>query len=1019
MDSIHARFRWAAAALSVLLVVACTGSKGDPGAAGSAGTSCTVHDGATGKVITCTDGTSVTVADGTNGTSCTVVKNSNGTRTISCADGSTVTVFDSVIDYGALTLSEKADAALNAVVTSVSFPDDGRPVVALKVSDRHGYGVKGLSALAAGSTTAMVTTWRFGLLKLVPGGTAGVNGSANDTWVSYLAANDHSSASSETAAVANLTDNGDGSYAYRFAKVINAGATAAGTTYEADKAHRLIILLYASGNPFTPINVVKDLVPSTGADVSGQNEKVDAASCLECHTTFRAIASGTGELGAGEFHGGVRYDFKACVACHNDQRRFNSSGDAVAEPTLASDGTWAGNAGVLNGEAILDLPVFIHKIHMGEDLKLKGGNYAGLPKLYETTYPQDVRNCVKCHRAPAPMAANWQSKPSRRACGACHDKTSFVSPAPNGRTLHSGGAQANDNNCATCHSASGGAGDVPSKHLPVNPPDSNSTWAGGTNSNTNAAYIAATGFVPPGAKVISYDVSSVSAWTDTGVTPNVLRPQIVFKFKMADPTASPPVAATDVVFQTYATGTTLELMPNFVGSPSAYFVYAVPQDGKSAPADFNASASGYIKNIWNGTATSTGAGTISGPDSSGYYTLKLTGVVIPANATMLTGGIGYSYSLGTSANGYSSGTPPLVQTNVPGYPYTQNQTTSQYTGGLIVPPPDVAKAATGYAARRAIVENARCANCHVSLGVGPTFHAGQRNDAPTCSFCHNPNRSSSAWSANAKDFVHAIHGAEKRGTPFTWHQVSASSGYWGVTYPAVLNKCETCHLPGTYDFSGSAAAAAVPNLLPSTVGQGRYNSSATTNPSGYLAISPYVVSNNQTDYGYGFATSNITATLPDGLSGSQGNVTCSPAAPCTCTAANPCSVTISAPYTVNNVPVTFTQKVGQVTTTCSDGASCTCVTNPATGAATNCTGTIAACTTAAPCQAQATTLVVSPIAAACSACHDSATAIDHMQVQGASFFEPRSSALVKPEQCLLCHGPGKLASVGERHAVKP
>ena len=203
-------------------------------------------------------------------------------------------------------------------------------MVKLKVSERHGLGVKNLSTTAA--------TWRFALLKRAPG----VNGSASDTWVSYLAANDHSSASSETAAAANLTDHGDGSYDYRFAKVINAGPAAAGTTYEADKSHRLIVLLYASGNPFSPINLVKDFVPMTGADVTGQHESVDGNACLECHTTFRAITGGTGAFGSGEFHSGVRYDVRTCVGCHNDQRRFTSSGAAVAEPTIAADRTWTG-----------------------------------------------------------------------------------------------------------------------------------------------------------------------------------------------------------------------------------------------------------------------------------------------------------------------------------------------------------------------------------------------------------------------------------------------------------------------------------------------------------------------------------------------------------------------------------------------------------------------------------------------------------------------------------------------------
>ena len=47
---------------------------------------------------------------------------------------------------------------------------------------------------------------------------------------------------------------------------------------------------------------------------------------------------------------------------------------------------------------------------------------------------------------------------------------------------------------------------------------------------------------------------------------------------------------------------------NFMGSPSAYFVFAVPQDGIAAPADFNGTVSGYLRKIWDGTATGTGCG---------------------------------------------------------------------------------------------------------------------------------------------------------------------------------------------------------------------------------------------------------------------------------------------------------------------------------------------------------------------------------------------------------------------------
>ncbi len=944
---------WFCLCLAALAAGLAAGCSGSTGAAGKDGLSCSLTDNPDAGTATlhCADGSTFTVTNGANGTngmngtngadgsngaagtSCTLTGSDGGTRTLTCgADGGTITVVDAVADYTVMTADEKAQAAMTAVITGVSFPADGRPVVNIKVSERHGLGVKNLA------TTAV--TWRFSLLKLVPGlvpgATPGVNGSASDTWVSYLAANDHSVASSETAAAANLTDHGDGNYDYRFAKVINGGAASAGTTYEADQTHRLIILLYAAGNPFSPINLVKELVPATGADVTGQHESVDGNACLECHTSFRAISGGTGELGSGEFHGGVRYDIRTCVACHNDQRRFSSAGVAVTEPAIGADGTWTGAAAVLNREAVLNLPVFIHKIHMGTKLKMIGGTYAGLPAPYETTYPQDVRNCAKCHRAPAPLANHWSTQPSSRTCGACHDDHSFEATVPPGRTPHSGGPQATDVGCSTCHQASGTGGDIAAKHTPVSPPNPHNIYADATpagNGNTNAAYVAAAGAVPTGAKVVSYVVQSVSTWTDA-TAGNVLRPQIVFKFKLN---------GADLAFPDPTTAS--ELIPGFVGSPSAYFVFAVPQDGKASPADFNASASAYIKNVWNGagtcsnaasTTTRTGAGTLAGPDASGFYTLRLTCAIIPANATMLTGGIGYTYGLGSRQSppnpdlDFINNTQPLTQIDLAAYPYVPNHKADGVTpgyggvGGLIVPPPDVSMVATGATGRRAIVDNTKCGGCHVSLGVGPDFHAGQRNDAGTCNWCHRPNQTSSAWSANAKDFIHAIHGAEKRLTPFTWHEVSPSEGFFETTYPGVLNKCEMCHLAGTYDFSTSAATVAYPNMLPSTVGQGTYAAGS--------VHSPYVAEG--TAYGAGFSYNALTGS------------------------------------TVNPDP---------------------------------------------------TTLVVSPIVAACSACHDSPIAVDHMQTNGGSFYEARSVVAAKPQQeeCLLCHGPGRIASIADRHAYVP
>jgi predicted CXXCH cytochrome family protein len=650
-------------------------------------------------------------------------------------------------------------------------------------------------------------------------------------------------------------DNTDGTYVYTFAKNVKAGPTAAGTSWDPNAVHRLVILMYASGNPFQPVNVVKEYVPASGQDVTGQNDKVDPAACLECHSNFRAQAGGTGA-----FHSGQRYDIRVCATCHNDQKRFTAipgtgSTPNAGDAAIAANGTWTGNLAIVNGEAFVNFPVFIHKIHRGEELTLKGGTYVGFSQPYEVTYPQDVRNCTKCHRAPAAKAGNWSAQPSRRVCNSCHDDVSFVSPAPNGRTLHAGGALADDSYCTVCHPATGTANSVikpvAAMHVAVASPDPTNSWAGGTNANTNAAYIAAAGAVPPGATPITWQVVSVSR----NATKN---PVITFKFMNGK---------NPVTFNTCgASSSSYELMSNFVGSPSVYFAWAVPQDGINQPADFNASASAYVKDVCNKGPAGT-SGVISAQGADGSYTVTLSGqtsgtatsgylsdgtqcgdgstgkpavcactgtnpcnpVIVPDGAKMLTGGVGYTYSLSSAQ--------PLTETDLPSYPYNLD---GKKQGGLIVAAPDVWAIATGYTARRTIVSNDKCNACHSQLGANPTFHAGQRNDAPTCQFCHNPNRASGGWVIDSSTFIHGIHGGSKRTIPFGWFAEATA-----VTYPGILNNCEQCHVSGSYDFSASASAAAVPNLLWSTGASG--NVTASTSP--YVSLA---------NYGAGFSIVNAT-----------------------------------------------------------------------------------------------------------------------------------------------------------------
>ncbi len=918
-------------------------------------TNCTISstDGGT-SVITCPDGTKVVLPTATTTTttgSCTVVSNADGTSDVTCPSGDggmvTVTVKSAVTGYTTMSAADMAALNLSVAVTSVTVSATGHPVVAFKATAGNGDGVAGLPP----------ADMRFALLKLVPA-TAATGG--DDTWVSYMAANATSTAGTETASATAsatngaLTDNGDGTYSYTFAKNV-ADPANAGTTYDPAATHRLVMLVYESGNPFAPVNVVKDFVPATGVDVTGKTDKVATANCLNCHSSFRAPAGGTGA-----FHNGTRYDVQSCVACHNDQRRFTAIPGTGSTPNVDLDTAgvvdptthaWAGSAALMNGEAFVNLPVFIHKIHMGEELALNGGSYTGVAKPYEITYPQDVRNCVKCHTG-ASQAANFMAKPSRRACGACHDGTSFLATPPAGRTLHTGGAMANDATCATCHPPTApksivGIG-VLDAHLAVADPDPSATNFGGTNTHTNQGWIPAAGQLPAGAAKIAYQIKAVSRDVNK-------HPSIVFQFtKNGTPVVfNSPGASTGIDGGASIDGgvvsASAEMMDGFVNSPSVYFAYALPQDGIKAPADFNMTASGYIKTIWNGTAASTG--TMTGPDASGYYTITLA-AAIPDTAVMLTGGIGYSYGTTSSQ--------PLTEVDLAAFPYgdstvVKNCAAGQVCGGLIVAATDVSLVATGYTARRSIVDNSTCIKCHEQLGANPSFHAGQRNDASTCAFCHNPNRANGGWSVSSSTFIHGIHGGSERGVPYTWQAVCPANttfaagtctvanadSYAKVTYPGILNNCEQCHKPGTYDFSASSSAAAVPNLLMTTEATGTYAAPD-------ISISPFVTADGVTNYGTGYSTS------------------------------------------------------GTVTTGTVNGVACT-------------TDVPCPCTLAAPCDAADTTLVTSPITAACSACHNSPTYIEHMKQMGGTYYGTRLAAKSQTEQCMLCHGPGTIAAIADVH----
>jgi len=928
-------------------------------------------------------------------------------------------------------------AALTPQVTVTSVSIASPPVVNFRVTDANGVPVVGLGNTSKSSTATVggLTNLSFGLAKLVPA----ANGSPS-RWVNYLVTTVPSTTTAKDANgnfiiyaqrpgtdnTGTLVDNGDGSYRYTFYRDvpgIKAAVAAAppnpdttnydasqdkshldDLTYEAGLVHRLTIQVSGSapgtgtntptgaqvaGAPavamVNPKDVIYDFVPATGQKVTDSGREIVAtAKCEECHRRLGGIPGDSPESSGAGFHGGARNNTQYCVVCHTEQRKFGrkeATFDAVNYTFVKpASTTGCGNntvtcTYVLNGRAVGNMPNHIHKTHMGEFLGRKGYEYGGL-QYNEVKFPQDIRNCTKCHDGSTTSTAktaqgnNWMSNPSRLACGACHDGIDFatgkgvtLADRAKGLTVsdlggtglaHLLGPATDDSLCVNCHNP-GKVRDIDIAHIPVTPPNMGSflhVANGSGNNNANAAWIASnTSRLPAGAIAVTYDIKSVSR--------NASK-QPVMVFRMLQNGARADLNVHDSTAPDPVTGAR-EIWPNFMGAPSVYFVWSVPQDGLPALADFNASTSAYLRCLWNGTAQVAdpteciSGGTLTGPDANGYYTATLTGAIVPDAAAMLTGGLGYSYGL--------RATLPLTQTNLADFPTSASPvpvgatiataTSTQLipgmpnrTGGLIVVSPNkqvvagagcTAAAAPagactsqgGYTGRRAIVEDARCNKCHQELGTftEDAFHGGQRNDGTTCSWCHTPNRTSSGWSADSTSYIHAIHAGAKRSVAFNWHASSATETFADIKFPGVLKECETCHLPGSYYF---------------------YQQNNTPLPADVMARRPYRT----------VATGTFS-------SSSASKFTFSP------------YVTLDLNYGTG-----FSFNAGSAATT----------------------------------EAAPTTLVNSPIATQCFACHDTTQARAHMEANGASIYLARSTALGRTETCMVCHDSGRIADIKVMHA---
>ena len=428
-------------------------------------------------------------------------------------------------------------------------------------------------------------------------------------------------------------------------------------------------------------NDVFNFVPD-GSNVVTTRSITPTAACNKCHDQMFG-------------HGGSRIKVELCIICHTPQ--------TVNPDTKLTQ----------------DMPVLIHKIHMGAKLPsvLAGTPYRiwhrGAWSDFSTVVlPQDPRNCTTCHDSAAPQADNWKTNPSRAACGACHDDVDFATGAN-----HAGRPQPDDNQCAGCHGSTQYTdfdASIPGAHLI---PENSKTL---------------TGLVP---KVIS--VTGATA----GVAP-------VVKFSLADKSG----ALVDITKITY-------LRIILVG-PNVDYQYGP-----------------------NGIRVSENPVATAVKETDGTYTYQMTNK-LPATAAG-------SYTVAIES-----------RNSVTLLPGTMKATTATDSAKPVRFSFSVDKSAV--VARRQVVDNAKCASCHMNLGF---VHGGSRPDAQECTICHNPTLvdGTSKQSVNLAWQIHSIHRGDNLANPY----ILGTTNYQEVRNPGDPRNCTACHLPGTYLVENVGAKALV------------------------------------------------------------------------------------------------------------------------------------------------------------------------------------------------------------------
>jgi len=298
---------------------------------------------------------------------------------------------------------------LNVEILDAFVDQDRRPVTTIKITDENG------NPLTIGDLDQI----NFIIARIVESG----------EYIDYITRDQDGATQASSESDGEFDNLGGGVYTYTFETVLPEGYNGSQTHTVAIYARRVV------GSNEWISNATFDFVPNGGSITDIRNIVVTEA-CNNCHDPLA-------------LHGGIRRDTAVCITCHTSKIIDPETGETVDQIDPQSGNNIGFN-------------IMIHKIHMGEMLPSVED---GMPYFIvgfrdtvhdysEVVFPQDIRNCTKCHTDQAIQSDAWRTEPTRASCGSCHDNVDFatVTNHPN--------VQLNDNNCSGCHTPTGQEFDI-------------------------------------------------------------------------------------------------------------------------------------------------------------------------------------------------------------------------------------------------------------------------------------------------------------------------------------------------------------------------------------------------------------------------------------------------------------------------------------------------------------------------------------------------------------------------------